>query len=133
MGQERFDERLESVIHAARVRFMERLREAYFHGYTEKFLTRYRLADALLLARSGARLLHLEKAAADLLEERIRRARRGGYLAAYLQDLNMEDLLREKRRRPALMLVRKENEAAASAAPATSAARALRASLHCVK
>ena len=132
MGQERFDERLESVIHAARVRFMERLRDAYFHGYTEKFLARYHLADALLLARSGGRLLSLEKAAADLIEEHIRRAWRGGYLAAYLRDLHMEDLLREKRR-PALMLVRKENEAAASAAPATSDARALRASLHCVK
>lgn len=36
MGQKQFNERLESVIHAARVRFMERLREAYFHGYAEK-------------------------------------------------------------------------------------------------
>ena len=132
MGQERFDERLESVIHAARVRFMERLREAYFHGYTEKFLARYHLADALLLARSGGRLLSLEKAAADLIEERIRRARRGGYLAACLRELHMEDLLRE-RKHPVLLLVQRENEAAAAAAADAPAAYALRASLRCVK
>ena len=67
MGQGQFDERLERVIHAARVRLMERLREAYFHGYAEKLLRRHHLADALLEARSGDGLLPLEKAAADLL------------------------------------------------------------------
>lgn len=85
MGQGQFDERLERVIHAARVRLMERLREAYFHGYAEKLLRHYHLADALLEARSGDGLLPLAKAAADLLEARIRRVRRGGYLAAYLR------------------------------------------------
>ena len=132
MGQGQFDERLERVIHAARVRLMERLREAYFHGYAEKLLRRYHLADALLEVRSGDGLLPLEKAAADLLEARIRRARRGGYLATYLRELHMEDLLR-KRKHPALLLVQRENEAAAAAAADAPAARTLRVSLRCVK
>lgn len=38
--------RLESLIRRARVRFMERLRAAYFRGRTERFLVRYRLAEA---------------------------------------------------------------------------------------
>ncbi len=132
MGQGQFDERLERVIHAARVRLMERLREAYFHGYAEKLLRRYHLADALLEVRSGDGLLPLEKAAADLLEARIRRARRGGYLAADLRELHMEDLLR-KRKHPALLLVQRENEAAAAAVADAPAARGLHASLRCVK
>ena len=132
MGQGQFDERLERVIHAARVRLMERLREAYFHGYAEKLLRRYHLADALLEARSESGLLSLEKAAADLLEARIRRARRGGYLAACLRELHMEDLLR-KRKHPALLLVQRENEAAAAAVADAPAARGLHASLRCVK
>ena len=132
MGRKQFNERLESVIHAARVRLMERLREAYFHGYAEKLLRRYHLADALLEARSESGLLSLEKAAADLLEARIRRARRGGYLAACLRELHMEDLLR-KRKPPVLLLVQRENEAAAAAAADAPAAYALRASLRCVK
>ncbi len=132
MGQGQFDERLERVIHAARVRLMERLREAYFHGYAEKLLQRYHLADALLEARSGDGLLPLAKAAADLLEARIRRVRRGGYLAAYLRELHMEDLLR-KRKHPALLLVQRENEAAAAAVADAPAARGLHASLRCVK
>ncbi|WP_019542641.1 hypothetical protein [Selenomonas bovis] len=133
MGQKQFNERLESVIHAARVRFMERLREAYFHGYAEKLLRRYHLADALLEARSESGLLSLEKAAADLLEARIRRARRGGYLAACLRELHMEDLLRRKRKQPVLLLVQRENEAAAAAVADAPAARGLHASLRCVK
>ena len=132
MGRKQFNERLESVIHAARVRLMERLREAYFHGYAEKLLRRYHLADALLEARSESGLLSLEKAAADLLEARIRRARRGGYLAACLRELHMENLLRE-RKHPVLLLVQRENEAAAAAAADAPAAYALRASLRCVK
>ena len=104
MKGKRFDKRLDGILRAARVRLMERLREAYFHGYAEKLLRRYHLADALLEVRSGEGLLPLEKAAADLLEARIRRARRGGYLAAYLRELHMEDLLR-KRKHPALLLV----------------------------
>ena len=132
MGQGQFDERLERVIHAARVRLMERLREAYFHGYAEKLLRRYHLADALLEVRSGDGLLPLEKAAADLLEARIRRARRGGYLAADLRELHMEDLLR-KRKHPALLLVQRENEAAAAAVADAPAARGLHAPLRCVK
>lgn len=133
MGQEQFDERLERVIHAARVRLMERLREAYFHGYAEKLLRRHHLADALLEARSGDGLLPLEKAAADLLEARIRRARHGGYLAGYLRELHMEDLLRRKRKHPAFLLVQRENEAAAAAVADAPAARGLHASLRCVK
>ena len=133
MGRKQFNERLESVIHAARVRLMERLREAYFHGYAEKLLRRHHLADALLEARSGDGLLPLEKAAADLLEARIRRARHGGYLVGYLRELHMEDLLRRKRKHPALLLVQRENEAAAAAVADAPAARGLHVSLRCVK
>lgn len=120
--------RLESLIRRARVRFMERLRAACFHGRTERFLVRYRLAEA---GGAAEGLLPLAKAVADLVELRLRQAWRGGYLSSCLADLDLADLLARtdtQKKRPSLHLVQRENQAAAAGLPPSASA-----SLHLVK
>ncbi len=141
MTRERFDKRLDGILRAARVRLMERLRFAFFHGRAEEYLGEIHLAPALADELAEGKLLPLEKAAANLLEARICHARRKGYLRSYLAEVHMLDLLMRHQHiqtmywgRSALSLVTAANEAAAAATPEDpERVHRLRAGFHIVK
>ena len=67
MKESRFDHRLDSILRAARVRLMERLRYAYFHGRAQEYLEEIHLVPGLAPVLLHGKLLPLERAAADLL------------------------------------------------------------------
>lgn len=141
MKEKRFDQRLESILRAARVRLMERLRFAFFHGRAEEYLKEIHLSPGLTQELDDGKLAPLEKAAADLLEARICLARRKGYLRSYLAEVHMLDLLMRRQHiqtmywgRPALSLVRAANTSAAAATPQDpERVQRLRAGFHIVK
>lgn len=141
MKGNRFDHRLDSILRAARVRLMERLRYAYFRGRAQEYLEEIHLAPGLDPALMRGKLLPLERAAADLLEHHICHARRKGYLRSYLAEVHMLDILVRNQHiqtvrwdRPNLSLVRASNEAASvTVPPDPDRVRKLRAGFHVVK
>ena len=141
MKESRFDHRLDSILRAARVRLMERLRYAYFHGRAQEYLEEIHLAPGLDPALMRGKLLPLERAAADLLEHHICHARRKGYLRSYLAEVHMLDILVRHQHiqtvnwgHPNLSLVRASNEAASVAVPPDpDRVKRLRAGFHVVK
>jgi len=95
------DERLDSIIVRAAIRLQERMRLAYFRGNLASYLGRISLAEHLdpaVLERGS--LLDVQDEAAVLLAQKLRQARKGGYLKDYLKQLNMLELLcKEQERR----------------------------------
>ena len=95
------DERLDSIIVRAAIRLQERMRLAYFRGNLVSYLGRISLAEHLdpaVLERGS--LLDVQDEAAVLLAQKLRQARKGGYLKDYLKQLNMLELLcKEQERR----------------------------------
>ena len=84
MKQSRFDERLDGILVRAAIRLQERMELAYSRGRLPEFLMRIGLAAGLGdIARKGS-LLEVQDHAAVLLAQKIREARRKGYLKDYL-------------------------------------------------
>lgn len=141
MKRSRFDHRLDSILRAARVRLMERLRFAYFRGRAQEYLAEIHLAAGIEPELFTGKLLPLEKAAADLLELRICHARRKGYLRSYLAEVHMLDIFVRHQHiqtvnwnRPNLSLVSAANKvAAATVPPDPDRVQRLRAGFHLVK
>ena len=94
------DERLDSIIVRAAIRLQERMRLAYFRGNLASYLGRISLAEHLdpaVLERGS--LLDVQDEAAVLLAQKIRQARKSGYLKDYLKQINMLELLFKEKER----------------------------------
>lgn len=126
----RFERRFDFLLRLSRKRLRERLRRAYFHGYAPSYLERIHFAQSLEKElMCGGDLSLLEQAAERLLEERLRGARRGGYLVSLLGELEMQDLILQQtqrkkerfatKRMPLLMLIPSQG---AVSSPVTSEA-----------
>ena len=89
-----FDERLDGILTRAALRLQERMRLAYFRGELISYLEKLGLTEEIdeeVLARES--LLELQDEAVLALVKKIRYARKQGYLRAYLEQVNMLELL----------------------------------------
>lgn len=89
-----FEERLDGILSRAVLRLQERMRLAYFRGDLIEYLGKLGLKDEIdeeILARES--LLELQDEAVLALVKKIRYARKQGYLRAYLEQVNMLELL----------------------------------------
>lgn len=108
MKQSRFDDRLDGILVRAAIRLQERMELAYSRGRLSEFLMRTGLAAGLGDVAHKGSLLEVQDHAAVLLAQKIREARRKGYLKDYLASIQMEELLftpvpdRTERTRPVL-------------------------------
>ena len=95
-----FDDRLDGILAWAAIRLQERMRLAYFRGNLPEYMERIGLARDLepeLISKGS--LLEIQDEAVVLLANKIRYARRAGYLKDFLEQVNMLELLCRERER----------------------------------
>lgn len=96
-----FDERLDGIMVRAAIRLQERMARAFSRGKLLEYLKKVGLADEL-----GIRLLRhvkpqeIQDRAVTLLAEKIRYARKGGFLKDFLERINMLELLGQGAQKP---------------------------------
>lgn len=94
MKRDNFNERLDGIMVRAAIRLQERMSLAYFRNNLSEYLKRIGIADYLppeKLAKGS--LLEIQDEAVVCLAGLMRKARKQGYLDAFMKQINMSELL----------------------------------------
>ena len=123
MKRDGFNERLDGIMVRAAIRLQERMSLAYFRNNLAGYLKRIGIADYLppeKLAKGS--LLEIQDEAAVCLAGLMRKARKQGYLDAFMKQINMSELLYKENtiifndviqkagKRPTLKVIKNNND-----------------------